>query len=357
MATADRGYIYERKDSPFFYARVTITGKRRTKGGFETRAAAQRWINEQVRDAEKAEMLGLEPVRDDVTLHAILPRWMRAIKHRITASTLESYKSHVDKILIPYFGDKPLTTFRKRDIEDFLAARSEAGRSNATLNRYLSTLSRVFAYAVDHGCARTNPCRDVRRAREEPKTFLYLSPEDQARLLAAMASWLRTPSLVALDAGLRAGEIGGLGRRDVDLNRGVLTVRRSKNHQPREVGMTVRLKKALARHMKTLPKGQKWVFLTPDGSMFDRAKYRHDYVQATKAADLEGLRFHDLRHSCGVRLAEAGATPAMIKAVLGHKSLAATMRYMDHAPLDAARTAARLLDPGQGTDGANAVSR
>jgi len=58
-----------------------------------------------------------------------------------------------------------------------------------------------------------------------------------------------------------------------------------------------------------------------------------------------------------VRLAEAGATPAMIKAVLGHKSLAATMRYMDHAPMDAARTAARLLDPDDADTSARASSR
>jgi len=47
----------------------------------------------------------------------------------------------------------------------------------------------------------------------------------------------------------------------------------------------------------------------------------------------------------------------MIKAVLGHKSLAATMRYMDHAPMDAARTAARLLDPDDADTSARASSR
>jgi hypothetical protein len=43
-------------------------------------------------------------------------------------------------------------------------------------------------------------------------------------------------------------------------------------------------------------------------------------------------------------MAEASATTATIKPVLGHRSLAATLRTTDHAPLDAARTAARLLD-------------
>ena len=56
------------------------------------------------------------------------------------------------------------------------------------------------------------------------------------------------------------------------------------------------------------------------------------------------LRFHDLRHAAGVRLAEAGATPGEIAAFLGHRTLAMTMRYIRHAPRDAARSMAKLLD-------------
>jgi integrase len=125
----------------------------------------------------------------------------------------------------------------------------------------------------------------------------------------------------------------------------VIVIRRSKSRRPREVGMTRRLLDAMTRHLATLKPDEDVVFrVRPSNRPFHRYQYRDAFTHATKAAGLEGFRFHDCRHSAGVRLAEAGATPATIKAVLGHRCLAATLRYMDHAPLDAARTAARLLD-------------
>jgi len=344
MAKGTRGSVYRRKGSPFWYARVYIDGSPRYKGGFETKTMAQDWIDEEVRKTRKAEILGITPIRDDVTLGAIIPKWLAATKPKVAPSTLESYRSIAESVLLPFLGDRPVSEIRQKDVEDLLATKSHEGKSNATLNRYQTTLSRILTFAVDKGCARENVARQVRRARETPKSFPYLSREDEARLLAAMPDWLRTPCLVALDAGLRAGEIGDLRPRDVDVRRGVIVVRRSKSNKPREVGMTERLKETLRRHLKAIPRGTDHVFHRPDGSRFEKGKYRYDFLHATKAADLDGFRFHDLRHCCGVRLAEAGAPPAVIKAFLGHKSLAATMRYMDHAPLDAARTAASLLD-------------
>ena len=57
-------------------------------------------------------------------------------------------------------------------------------------------------------------------------------------LLTALPAWLRTPALVALDGGLRAGEIGALTRRDVDFRKGIVTIRESKNREARQVAMT-----------------------------------------------------------------------------------------------------------------------
>ena len=75
------------------------------------------------------------------------------------------------------------------------------------------------------------------------------------------------------------------------------------------------------------------------------------FEQAVTRAGIGPFRFHDLRHATGVRMAEAGATPAEIAAVLGHKTLAMTMRYIRHAPRDAARSVARLLDRARSNGG------
>lgn len=191
--------------------------------------------------------------------------------------------------------------------------------------------------------------------RENLPPIRYLSAEDEDRLLCALPGWLRTPVLVALDAGLRAGEIAALRRRDVDLGRGVLTVRVLKNHQPRYLGMTVRLREALEAHLRSHRPGEDGLFPDPAGRPFSPNVYRSPFEKATARAGIPGFRFHDCRHACGVRLAEAGATPGEISAFLGHKTLAMTMRYIRHAPRDASLSVARLLDERRAGDGRSAA--
>jgi len=323
---------------------VKIDGKYRYRGGLTTKAMAERWIGEQIRREERADVLGLPVIDGEVTLKEFLPRWKRLIKGRLAESSFERYETIADRILSPWFGDRPLSQIQEGEIEEFLAGRSEKGNSPATINYYLAILSSILKQAVKDRYATRNPVRQVDRARVRLPPIPYLSREDEARLRAALPAWLRVPVLVALDAGLRAGEIRALRRRDIDLSRRVITVRESKNKHPREIGTTRRLHAALSTHLKSLPKGQEIVFLHPDGRLFERHIYRSPFKSAARRVDLETLRFHDLRHAAGVRLAEAGATPGEIAAFLGHRTLVMTMRYIRHAPRDAARTIARLLD-------------
>ena len=268
---------------------------------------------------------------------------------------LHSYISIAESILLPRFARMPLSSIGPADIEELLQARAGRGAAPGTLNRYLATVSSIFTYAVRLKCAARNPVREVERAKETIPPIRYLSEEEAIRLVAALPGWLRVPVLVALDAGLRAGEIAALTRRDVDLDRGLISVRVSKNRQPRHVGITQRLRRAFVGHLANLPKGQKYQFLLPNGGPFSRHGYRYDFRTATRRVGIEGFRFHDLRHACGVRLAEAGATPGEISAYLGHKTLAMTLRYIRHAPRDAGRQLARLLDKGRKDPGDDAT--
>ena len=101
--------------------------------------------------------------------------------------------------------------------------------SPATVNRNLTVLSQIFKHALSLRATRFNPVVGVKRPREEMPASFYFDAEDEKRLLAALPGWLHAPALLALDGGLRAGEIEALTRRDVDLRRGVVAVRRSKN--------------------------------------------------------------------------------------------------------------------------------
>jgi integrase len=352
------GCVYRRAGRDGWAARVKVNGAFRYRSGFSTKSMAQAWMGGELTRAETAEVLGIEPVQDDLAFESALPRWRRSLQGRKSPRTIKGYEEVTDRILLPYFRGRRMADITPRVVGEFETRMiEERGVSGATLNRYRTVLSSIFQVGVAAGLVRENPTRGMQRAREAVRPMEYLGLEEELRLFAAMPVWLRVPCLLSLDTGLREGEILGLDVRDAHLGRRppVVVVRTSKNYQPREVGLTARSVQALAAHIAALPRGAEPLFLEEDGkTRLRKATLWNAFRAARRRAKLPTFRFHDFRHMYGTRLAEAGAPPARIKAALGHKSLAATMRYIDHAPEDAARTAGQFLDQARAVAAADA---
>jgi integrase len=82
----------------------------------------------------------------------------------------------------------------------------------------------------------------------------------------------------------------------------------------------------------------------PEGLVFGiKDNFKNGFAVARKAAKVEGLRFHDLRHTAITRMVEAGMQPAEVMRVSGHTTPAMLWRYMN-ANVDTARRAADALD-------------
>jgi integrase len=120
---------------------------------------------------------------------------------------------------------------------------------------------------------------------------------------------------------MRRGEILGLRWDDVDFNRDVILVRRSKNGESREIPMTRKLRATLF----DLPRTSDQVFTSRKGEAY--RSIRNAFLRAVRSAELRDLRFHDLRHVFASNLRMGGADLFLLKELLGHKTLAMTMRY------------------------------
>src|SRR5262249_9805767 len=120
-----------------------------------------------------------------------------------------------------------------------------------------------------------------------------LSFDEEERLLAACKgprSHLRSLIIIALDAGLRRGETFRLEWRDLDLDARLIRVRaiNAKTNKPREVAMTTRLYEELLRLSEE----------TMGNSVFGiKTNIKRSFGSACKAAGIDGLRYHDLRHT------------------------------------------------------------
>ena len=262
------------------------------------------------------------------------------------------------------FGDCELTEVLPDDIDSALVVLAERGRlkvgpngqavragkplAPATINRYISQLGSVYRYA--------------RRLRLIPRTFVfptanieklpepvdperYLRPEEVERLLATAKvldhRWKKLSALIVLayHTGLRKSNLLDLKWADIDLADGTAIVRRTKNGEPIVAALS---RRAVAELEQLRGKqADTYVFAGRTGKpMHIRALW----AKVTREAGLPGRNFHQLRHGCGHALATAGINQAQIMAIMGHKTLSASARYMHHNTRDKARIVAAVFD-------------
>lgn len=145
--------------------------------------------------------------------------------------------------------------------------------------------------------------------------------------------------IVALNTGLRRGEIFSLKWSDVDFQRGRLVVRKTKASKERFVPMNATVRELLQSIPRLLTD---YVFPSPKtaGRLTDIKK---SFRSAVDLAAIENLRFHDLRHTFATRLADAGTDAYTLMEIMGHADLKTTMIYV-HASGEAGRRAVEKLD-------------
>ncbi len=156
--------------------------------------------------------------------------------------------------------------------------------------------------------------------------------------------------LTAAMTGLRQGELVALRWQDVDWAAGVVRVRRSfsrgefgtpkSRRSSRAVPLADRVATELERHFQgsAFQADTDLVFAHPGtGSPYDASRLRKRFKRAVAAAGIRNVRFHDLRHTFGTRMAASGAPLRALMEWMGHRDLATTLVYADYAP-----------DPAQG---------
>jgi integrase len=222
---------------------------------------------------------------------------------------------------------------------------ARGARQNASVNREVEVLSRILSMAEDDGAITGNACRKVKRLRET-KRDRYLTSDEERRLMAVLAvpsrQMLRACVVLALNTGMRRGEIIGLTWGDVHLDRGLVMVRDAKSMTGR-VNRPVMLNAAARGVFEELRR-----YADGDGSLvFCGVDWvNKGFRWACGRAGISNLRFHDLRHTFAVRLLEAGADAFTVSSLLGHTSVQMTARYA-HATEQTKRRAVDALGLSQ----------
>lgn len=242
------------------------------------------------------------------------------------------------------FGDQDAATITPRQIEKVLAEIAADGCQPATLVRYLTMLKAAFNNAKRLGLLKENPCQAVKPPKVNNVLVRYLSVDQESALLRALPERFRPIVLVALNTGLRQGELLRLTWADVDWTVSVLTVQETKAGDRRRVPMNSAVQQVLVDlKNKTNAGATERVFLHDDRYL------RRAYDRAVKEAGLSPFRFHDLRHTFASRLAMQGANDRTIMALGGWKSPRMLDRYAHLSPTHLWKAVEGLTQIGTGS--------
>lgn len=265
------------------------------------------------------------------------------------AAKKKSYHSDVDTIkrLNKFFGGKFLHEITRKMIEGFQIERAKEV-SGATINRNLACLKCIFNKAIEWGdFSGKNPVKGIKFFKEQQRQR-FLLQEEILKLLENCNEHLKPIIIVALNTGMRKGEILNLKWRDVDFKRDIIYLYQTKSGEKREAPMNAEVKSALIKVSKH-PESP-YIFCNKDGKPYGDVKKsfftvcknagiiknsKKDVNNSQKDSDTtkdSNFRFHDLRHTFASHLVMNGVDLNTVRELLGHKDIKMTLRYSHLSP-------------------------
>jgi len=184
--------------------------------------------------------------------------------------------------------------------------------------------------------------------RERPRTRGVASAGTHPGRSSARNTDYVTPLvLVALNTGLRRGELLQLQWRDVDLSRQILTVRGegAKTGQTRHVALNSEVT-AVLKGWKDPAAESNWFVFSGSITTAPLAEARKAWAGVLKRAKIVSFRFHDVRHTFASKLVMAGVHLNTVRELLGHRKISMTLRYAHLAPQHKADAVERLVARG-----------
>jgi site-specific recombinase XerD len=254
------------------------------------------------------------------------------------------------------FGDRAAATIKSSEIEDWLdAIQEDRNLANATINKMRGTFSMIFKHGKRKDLVNVNPAADV-PLRDAGLGIVerFLSADEEKRLRELLQQKIdshdpiKQPELrkqaihrllefeVSLKSGMRRSEQYNLQWGDVDFERRIMRLRKTKNGKPRNAFMIDDVAEAL-KHLRDLDLERRdrsgdLPNNSPKDVVFAKADNKKWWQAALEEAKIENYRWHDNRHTFCSRLVQAGVHLKVVQEAAGHASIASTMRYAHFAP-------------------------
>ncbi|GLX96773.1 tyrosine-type recombinase/integrase [Herbidospora sp. NBRC 101105] len=325
---------------------------------FATKTDADIWLTK-----KEAEILNddwIDPDAGKILLSKYGRDWIDE-RPNLRPRTVELYGYLFRNHLVPTFGERAIAEIKDPQVRRWRKTLLDAGVSAVTVAKAYRLLKAIMTTAVDDLLIKRNPCRIKGAGQEKSPERPILSVAQVFRLADVVEGRYRALILMATFAGLRWGELAGLQRQDIDMETGVVRVRRQlitvtgqglvytdpkSEAGKRMVAMPGLILDDIRDHLKdfTLEADDALVFIGPDNGPLRNVNFnRRVWSKALADAELPKIHFHDLRHTGNTLAANAGASTRDLMKRMGHSSSRAALIYQ-HSTDERQREIADKLD-------------
>ena len=294
----------------------------------------------------------------ETKLSKIVALWKEDKKQYVKRSTFSAYTLLIETHILPSFGEMVLV--EEQDVQAFVFRKLDEGLSQKTIKDILIVLKMILRFGVKNQMIEYRQI-DIKFPTERDKHSIdILSRSRQRQIMEYVQSHFTFKNLgiyLCLSSGMRIGEICALTWDDLDIENGVIHVRKTiqriyiveadRKHTEvildtpntknsiREIPMTKNLQKMIRPIKKVV--NENFYVLTNDPTPTEPRTYRNYYRQFMQSLGLPAMKFHGLRHSFATRCIESKCDYKTVSVLLGHSNISTTLNLYVHPNMEQKR--------------------
>ena len=290
------------------------------------------------------------------TISNLFESWYQSNKHRIKESTGANYLMKANKHILPFFGNTAIDSVTDKEISSFIDRKLKQGLSNRYVSDIIVLMKSVFKYAVKIYHI-FNPLDGISLPKKKKAEITLLDENEQQKLQQYIAeNPNRTTMGVALSmsTGIRIGELCALQWKDIDLEKRILTVRKTMQRIqcPTDTAKTkliitepksetscrsIPLPDCMMNLLQNFRGKQDSFVLSGTEKSVEPRVMQYRFQKILKNAKLPSVHFHALRHIFASNCIRWGFDVKALSELLGHSNVEITLNLYVHSSFDQKR--------------------
>ena len=288
-----------------------------------------------------------------ITVGQIFSEWFQHIQYKVKESTAANYRMKAEKHVLPVFSDMKADSIDESTVYSFIESRQQKGLSNRYISDIIVMMKSVFKYAVKKYHF-FNTLDGISLPRTQKPEIRLLDDSEQKRLQQYITKNPNNTTLgvvLSMSTGIRIGELCALQWQDIDLEKRILTVRKtiqriqtSHNEQKTKLIITEPKSESSKRNIpvpecivsflrKFKGAGKEYIVSGAERPTEPRTlQYR--FASILKNVGLPSVHFHALRHIFATKCVKLGFDIKSLSEILGHSSVEITLNKYVHSSFE-----------------------